>query len=248
MKKIILLGVIFCLFLSCATTDNTKQQSEQADYYSDNEPMDIKVVGPPSPMIATPANKRAASLYNMGTRLLKENKLAEAAKCLKEAIDLDPLFVDAMDHLGMVYRRQNRLIEAENIYLRSIEINDKNKVPLQNLAVVYRLQNRMNEALQLYQKMIQLDKDDPEGYYGIGELFFIAGDYKNSMLFFDKAIELYIKINSPYVYDAFYYKGMMYYSMNQNDEALKYLEESLKGNPGNATIKNTINEIKSKKS
>ena len=209
--------------------------------------MDIKVVGPPSPMAAPSANEQATALYNLGSQFLSENKLEEAERCLKEAMDLDPLFLDAMDHLGLVYRRQNRLPEAEKIYLKSIAINDKNKVPYQNLAVVYRMQNKLNDAFELYKKLIKLDENDPEGYYGMGGLLFIAEDYKNSMFFFDKAIELYIRINSPHVYDAFYYKGMIYYMMYENDEALKYLNEALKGNPDNATIKNTINEIKNQK-
>ena len=241
MKKLILLGMVLCLFSGCAST------GEQTDYSAENESMNIKVIGPLSPMVAPSANEEAASLYNLGSQALWENRLEAAERYLKEAIDLDPLFVDAMDHLGMVYRRQNRLPEAEKVYLKSIEINDKNKIPYQNLAVVYRMQNRLNDAFELYQKIIELDENDPEGYYGIGELFYMIDDYQNSMLFFDKAIELYISINSPYVYDAFYYKGMMYYMMDENDEALKCLEEALKGNPNNATIKNTINEIKRKK-
>jgi tetratricopeptide (TPR) repeat protein len=152
-----------------------------------------------------------------------------------------------MDHLGRVYRIQNRLKEAEEIYLKSIELNNKNKVPYQNLAVVYRLLNRLNDALELYKKMIQLDENDPEQYYGIGELFYIVGDYENSIPFFDKAAELYIKLNSTLIYDAFFHKGMIYFRMNEYDQALKYLEEAKKGNPNNTTIEKTINEIKNKK-
>jgi tetratricopeptide (TPR) repeat protein len=67
------------------------------------------------------------------------------------------------------------------------------------------------------------------------------------MLFFDKAIELYIELNSALVYDAFYYKGMIYFRMNEYDQALKCLEEAKKGNPNNAAIERTIDEIKKKK-
>jgi tetratricopeptide (TPR) repeat protein len=237
MKKIVLLGMVFCLFLSYVSADNIEQTNDQFDN-------DIKVVGPLSPMAAPSANEQAMTFYNYGSLFLRENRLEEAERYLKAAIDLDPLFVDAMDHLGMVYRRQNRLIEAEEIYLRSIGINNENKVPYQNLAVVYRMQNRLNDAFELYRILIQLDENDPEGYYGIGELFFMVGNYQNSMLFFDRAIELYINVNSPYVFDAFYYKGMAYYGMNDYDNALKYLEEALRGNPDNTAIRNTINEIK----
>ena len=243
MKKNILLIIASILMFGCASTG---QNDSKSGYNTEYESMDIKVINPTA-MVAPSKNERAMREYAIGTQFLYDNKLNDAEKHLKNAINLDPVFVDAMDHLGMVYRRQNRLREAENIYLKSIEINDKNKVPYQNLAVVYRLQNKLNEALALYQKMIVIDSKDPEPYYGIGELFFITGNYENSMAYFDKAIELYISQKSPYVYDAYYYKGMIYYQQNRLDDALKYLEESQKGNPNNETIKRTIDEIRNKR-
>ena len=147
----------------------------------------------------------------------------------------------------MVYRRQNRLDEAEAMYLRSIELNDQNNVPLQNLAVVYRLQNRLNDAYELYVKMIALNENNPESYYGIGELYYIVGNYSYSIAFFDKALELYIAQNSALVYDVFFYKGVIFYRTGNFDEALRFLEEARKGNPNNATIENLINDIKQAK-
>jgi tetratricopeptide (TPR) repeat protein len=152
-----------------------------------------------------------------------------------------------MDHLGMVYRRQNRLDEAEEMYLRSISINDKNVVPYQNLAVVYRLKNRLNDAFELYRKIADIDENNPEPYYGIGELFYLVGDYERSIQFFDRAIELYIARDSAVVYDAYYYKGIIYYAMDNYDEALKYLEAVQKVDPNNQGVNELIAEIKNKK-
>ena len=243
MKKFILLVFVSVLMLGCVTTG---QNDTQSGDIATNESMNIKALDR-AEMVSPTENEDARRAYNLGTFYLTENRLAEAEKLLKEAIDLDPVFVDAMDHLGIVYRRQNRLDEAEKIYLKSIELNDKNKVPFINLAVVYQIQGRLNDAFNLYTHVVQILPDDPEGYYGIGELYYMTNNYENSLLFFDKAIELYIRKNSPYVYDAFYYKGMIYYEMNKLDEALKYLEEAQKGNPNNETLKRTIDEIRNKK-
>ena len=258
MKKILYLSFLVCLLLiNCKTIEPAAQELEDAQLpgeqvVTENEQagsggLGIKVVGPPAPMFAPSSNILASRAYDLGTQYLRENRLADAERYLKEAIELDPVFVDAMDHLGMVYRRQNRLAEAEAMYLRSIELNRENKVPFMNLAVVYRLQNRLNEALDLYKIVIQLDQNDPEGYYGIGELFYMVGDYRNAIPFFDKSIELYNIVNSPYVYDAYFYRGMMYFRMEDYDAALRYLEEARKANPDNATIENTLNEIRNRK-
>jgi tetratricopeptide (TPR) repeat protein len=194
---------------------------------------------------ANPADKEAAmTAYNIGTYYMRENKFNDAEKYLKEAVDLDASFIDAIDHLGFVYRRQNRLEEAEKIYLKSIKLNDKNKVPFINLAVICKLQGRMDEAVQLYSYLIQILPNDPEGYYGLGEVFYITGHDEKSIQFFDMALKLYMDLNSPLVYDVFFYKGLICYRNNKYDEALKYLEEARKGNPNNETLENTIYEIK----
>jgi tetratricopeptide (TPR) repeat protein len=245
MKNVILLVLFPFLVFGCVTTNvqNNEPPENIAGYETDDN---IKLIGP-SAMVAPTRNEQAMIAYKQGTEFMYANKLDEAENLLKEAIDLDPLFVDAMDHLGRVYRMQNRLSEAEEIYLKSIEINDRNLVPYQNLAVVYRLQNRLNDAFELYRKMIDIDADNPEPYYGMGELFYIVGDYENSLLLFDKALELYFKLNSSLVYDVFYYKGMIYFALGNYDEALRYLEEAKKGNPDNKSLQNTIDEIRNKK-
>jgi tetratricopeptide (TPR) repeat protein len=219
----------------------------QGGYSAGAETMGIKVVGPSRPMAAPSNNEQAMRAYTIGSRFLDENNLSEAERYLTEAVELDPLFVDAMDHLGMVYRRQNRLDEAEETYLRSISINDKNAVPYQNLAVVYKLKNRLNDAFELYRKMAAVDENDPEPYYGIGGILYTVGDYERALLFFDRAIELYIARDSAVVYDAYYYKGIIYYEMNNYDAALKYLEAVQKADPNNPRLNELIAEIKNKK-
>ncbi len=92
--------------------------------------------------------------------------------------------------------------------------------------------------------MITIDENNPEPYYGIGQLFYMVGDYEPSLMFFDIAIELYLSVNSPYVYDALLHKGMIYYNMGDYNEALKYLEEVHKVYPNNEMVNQMINEIK----
>jgi tetratricopeptide (TPR) repeat protein len=183
-------AVIFSILaFGCGTF---KTQMTDEDIISENGLMgeDIKIAST-SPMVAPTENVQAMVAYNKGTFLLKKNELNEAEKYLKEAIDLDPFFVDAMDHLGLVYRRQSRYNEAEKIYLRSIEINKENATPHQNLAIVYRLQNRLNDAFEQYLQIMEIDSNNPESYYGIGELYHLTGDYQKSIVYFDEAIKKY---------------------------------------------------------
>jgi len=236
------LKFLFCFLVFGWISSFAQAQNNRPGFITEYENMDIRTI-PPTDMVSPTKNERAMIAYNIGTYLMYQNRLTEAEEYLKEAVYLDPEFVDAMDHLGVVYRRLNRLRESEEMYLRSIELNKINKVPFLNLAVVYRLQNKLNEAFQLYLHVVQTHPNDPEGYYGMGEMFYIVGNYETSHVFFDRAIELYIEMNSTLVYDAFYYKGMIYYRTGDYDRALMYLTEARKGNPNNATLENAINDI-----
>ena len=238
MKKLFIFCIMFPLLLSAVNAQDNRIQTEQ-------ENMQIITIDP-VPMVAPTENIDAMNAYNSGTLYMRDGMLEEAEDYLSLAIELDPFFVDAMDHLGIVYRRQNRLEEAEAMYLRSIEINSQNKVPYQNLAVVYRLQNRLNEAFELYRMLIILDENDPEGYYGIAELFFIVGQNENAMPFIDRAIQLYYAAGSPLLLNAFYYKGMLLYRMENFDEALLFLQAAREAHPNNATLNNALNDILSR--
>jgi tetratricopeptide (TPR) repeat protein len=94
MKRNVFLGFVFCLTLSFATSGNLESQ-------------EIKTIFDGS-MVAPSKNEQAMSAYSKGTQLLEESKkLEEAEKYFKMAIDLDPFFVDTMDHLGMVFMNEN---------------------------------------------------------------------------------------------------------------------------------------------
>ena len=218
--------------------------SAQSRYTDELQNMNIRLLDPVD-MVSPSKNEDAMIAYSIGSYYMYENRTNEAEKYLLEAIALDPGFVDAYDHLGIVYRRQSRYAESEAMYLRSIELNDQNKVPFTNLAIVYRIQNKLQEAFELYMHVIEILPYDPEGYYGVGELFFMVSDYETALHFFDIAIMMYDILESPYIYDAYYYKGLILYYTGDYSEALKFLEEARIGNPNNSDLERVIRDIRS---
>jgi tetratricopeptide (TPR) repeat protein len=239
------LAIIVCIFLFNITSIlNAESQDDQSLYTTENESLEIRTIDP-VPLLYPTENEEAMVAYNAGTHLMSQNRLNEAEELLLKAIELDPTFVAAIDHLGIIYRRQNRLDEAEAMYLRSIKINSMNVVPFLNLAIIYRIRGRINDAFQLYRHVIKTHPNNPEGFFGIGAIFFDVGNYEYSMVFINRAIELYMELNSSLIYNAFYYKGMIYFRTGDYDEALFYLEASRRGNPNNEPlVEQTINEIK----
>jgi tetratricopeptide (TPR) repeat protein len=194
-------------------------------------------------MVAPTENNEAWEAYNNGTDLLHQNRFEEAEQYLLKAIELDPNYVDAMDHLGLAYRNQKKYVEAENIYLRSIGIMPNNTVPYINLAIVYRLQGRLEDARQTYLKVIKIDENDPEPYYGIGVLYQMVNQYENSITFINIAIQKYYEKISVLIYDACYIQGDNYYAIENYEESLKYYKIALNGYVDNKHLLDRINEL-----
>ena len=86
MKKFILAVSISVFLLGCATTQSIENTVIEPEYPDVRVNMDIKVVGPMSPMVAPTQNEEAMRAYNTGTQLLWDNKPDEAEKYLLEAI------------------------------------------------------------------------------------------------------------------------------------------------------------------
>jgi len=243
MKKLFLCVLLAVFLFSNAICVFSQSQGNQSTYVTGDEVITITTLEPDD-MVTQTASDRAMAAYVTGSRLMNQNRLLDAERYLLEAIELYPEFVDALDHLGIVYRRLNRFAEAEQMYLRSISINNSNRVPFINLAVVYRIQGRADEAFDLYKRVIEINPNDPEGYYGTGELHFSAKNFDLSLQFFDKAMELYAAIRSPYISHVHYYKGMIYYELKNYEEALKHLEEAQRLRLNIEGLNRTINEIR----
>ena len=194
-------------------------------------------------MVSPTENVEAMEAYNIGTYLLQQRNFPEAEIFLLRAIESDNLFVDAMDHLGLVYRNLERYNDAEYWYLKSIEINPDNLVPYINLAIVYRFQGRLEDARQTYIRAQRIDQNDPEPYYGIGVLYQMAGQYRFSIEYISAAMYIYNERNSLLIFNAFYIQGNNYYYLEEYDEALRFLKASLIYHTDNISIQNRINEI-----
>jgi tetratricopeptide (TPR) repeat protein len=219
--------------LSAQNTGTEAQQSRQSP--------DTTVIE--NVMIAPSKNKSAMNAYNIGTRYLRANDFHKATVYLKQAIKFDPEFVDAMDHLGVAYRNQGQYAAAIAMYRRSIAINPRNTTPHINLAVIYRLQGNMEGARQEYMEVMSIEQENPESYYGIGLLYNAAEMYGDSIEYINKAIQLYIKLNSALVYDACLIQGDNYYELYDYSEALRYYKIAAIGYPDNEALQQRIAEF-----
>jgi tetratricopeptide (TPR) repeat protein len=175
-------------------------------------------------------NAKASDFYNKGLDASKNDNYEEAIMYFKQAVKEDPEFAFAWDNLGISYRKLNRLDQAIEAYETSLTLDPNGVMPLQNIAVAYQYKKKYKKAIRAYKKLSKIDKNNPEIFYGIGNVYAISlKEYEKGLENMCKAYNLYIAQKSPYRTDAEKIINYIYSEMKKQGEEEKF-NQILKNN------------------
>jgi tetratricopeptide (TPR) repeat protein len=171
-------------------------------------------------------NQKARKFYSAGHAAALKKDFSNAKLNYQKAIDTDPLYCDAMDNLGLIYRSEGKITEAIQLYSRSLEISPNNEVALINLAVAYKFNKQPDKAFELYRRVIDTNPANPEGYYGIGNTFVKELKFEEAIPYLLKADQIYIDSNSTHIHHSGYLLGKAYFKQGQCSESIYFMERS----------------------
>ena len=168
-------------------------------------------------------NKKAIEYYNKGMDQSKNENFEKAIEYFEKAVKEDSEFAFAWDNLGINYRRLNNYDKAIECYKKSLELDPKGLMPLQNIAIVYQYKKEYNKAIEAYEKLAEIDKNNPEIYYGIGNVYATnLKDYEKGLENMCKAYNLYVYLKSPYRADAEKIISLIYVEMKKQGKEEKF--------------------------
>jgi tetratricopeptide (TPR) repeat protein len=148
-------------------------------------------------------NKKALGFYSLGLQETKKENFQKAAEYFEKAVQEDPEFAFAWDNLGISYRRLDNYVKAIFAHSKSIAIDPNGLMPLQNIAVAYVHKKEFDTAIKAYEKLAEVDKNNPEVFYGLGNVLAMdLKEYEKGLDNMCKAYNLYIEQKSPYRTDA----------------------------------------------
>ena len=148
-------------------------------------------------------NPKARDYYTKGVNQSNNKNYTKALEYFLLAVKEDSNFPFAWDNLGYCYRQLGEYDKAIEAYKKSIELDPNHSFPIQNLAVAYTYKKEYQKAIDTFELLKNLDSENPEIYYGIGQIYFqYLKEYEKSLDYMCKAFNLYIKNNSPYRADA----------------------------------------------
>lgn len=148
-------------------------------------------------------NEEALALYSKGIDEAKKENYKKAIGYYERAVKIDPEFAFAWDNMGICYRKLDNYDKAIEAYQKSLEIDPQGLLPLQNIAIAYQYKKEYSKAIEAYERLAAVDKDNPEVFYGIGNIYTnFLQDFEKALPFMCKAYNLYVKQKSPYRADA----------------------------------------------
>ncbi len=98
----------------------------------------------------------AAAHGNLGTLLMEQGLLVEAATCLERALELDPSAATMHSNLGIVLKRLGRMAEAQACIEAALALDPDDANAYQNLANVLHAQGKIDRVLECYRRALEL--------------------------------------------------------------------------------------------
>ncbi len=172
------------------------------------------------------------SLYRLG-----DNK--SALPYLEEAIKLNPTDLNTISTLGLVYDDLKMNTECKQLYEEAFKTYPDNIQLLNNYAYhLSEINENLEEAKVMSKKTIDKEPDNASYLDTYGWILFKLKDYKNAVIYIEKAIRLE---KSGTLLD---HLGDVYEAMGEIVKALKTWNEALKLNPDNELIMQKVNKYK----
>ena len=109
--------------------------------------------------------KASKKEFDRGSRMLAQGRVAEALDRLREAVRLDPLFVDAHAELGEALARSGQLADAEAEFERAIALEPNSAILYSSLAAVLMVLARPADAERAARRSVELDPGSIKASY-----------------------------------------------------------------------------------
>ncbi len=166
------------------------------------------------------------AFYNLGLVMQDQENVDEAISYYKQAIAINPNFVQAYNNLGNIFQTLDKLDKALEYYKTAVRIDPDYLEVQSNLGTIYINNNELNEAINCYQHILRINPNSCEAENNLG----IAYNHSHQM---EMAISHYrraLQINPKYA-DAKNNLGFALQKQDEIDQAILCYEAALKINP-----------------
>jgi tetratricopeptide (TPR) repeat protein len=187
---------------------------------------DTPTAPPPTPTPAASPTPSASEHMKLGLDYYEQGQLDEAVAEFKEAIQLDPEFVEAHYNLGLAYADQGEFELAIAEQEAAIELAPDLAEAHNGLGLAYYELERVDEAIAEYEEAIRLDPELSDAHFNLGHAHSALGQHDEALASYQEAARL-----APNDYQIHHNIGVAYIKQGMVTEAIEAWQEAAYINP-----------------
>lgn len=144
----------------------------------------------------------------------------------KEAVRLNPKYVEAYYDLGLAYKTRGKDEQALASFKKAIEIKpDSTDAYMQSGDIYYKKKDYTNALLE-YKRIVEIEPKKITAYTAIGKIYVEMKDYSSAISYLKKGLQ-----HDPEHLDLHFYLGNAYYGLKMYDNAISEYKIILKERP-----------------
>jgi len=177
----------------------------------------------------------ALTRFTLGDALAQQGRPEEAMAEYREALRINPDYVNAHNNLGLALAQQGQTEEAIAEYRQALRINPDFPEPHNNLGDALAEQGRTEEAIDEYREAVRINPAFAEAHYNLGKALARQGRTGDAIAEYREAL----RINSEYA-DAHNNLGIALAQQGQTGEAIAHMEKALELQPSSLSHQNNL--------
>jgi tetratricopeptide (TPR) repeat protein len=175
---------------------------------------------------------------NLGLIATQEANFDEAVRCFREALQINPDHLIALDNLGNAYRQQKRWAEARQVFEHALTLSPEDPEANYSLGMIYAQQDDTQQAYDYLQKALRARPDYPEALNNLGVLYLRTGRRDPAVETFQHCIQV-----APDFDQAYLNLARVHALEGNREQARSILRELLKHRPDHALAQKALAEL-----
>jgi protein O-mannosyl-transferase len=187
--------------------------------------------------------------FGAAAEFFEEGNYEEAIRHYREAVQIKPDYIDALNGLGLSLYQTGKIDEAIEYYRRAIEISPRFIKVYPNLGIALAAKGKFADAISLYNKGLQMAPDSVELHINLGNALARSGKLEEAVKEYEKVLKIAprnaVAHNNldiillqqgnlqfdPDSAQGHYYLGQIMAQKGKIDEAIVHFEKSLRIEP-----------------
>ena len=159
--------------------------------YSDTEEYEMAADAYEKVLTLSPPEDQLPRIHlNLGVSYLGMDRVDDAIREWKRAVELQPDYMDAYMNLGTAYQNKNLPDSSRVVWERALKVGEKSVVPRVALGRLAFAEGRLSDALSYYGQVLELGARDPRIFAEIAMVHERSEDFDQAIVQYEQALAL----------------------------------------------------------